>query len=381
MKIGYRTLLLGGGAIAAAALAGGCAQMGYYMQAAQGQYALMTEARPIDDWLADPATTDKLKTRLARVKEIRRFAAAELGLPDNGSYKNYADLKRPFVLWNVVAAPALSLEPVKWCFPIAGCVNYRGYYSKAAAQEYASELRQQGLDVQIGGVPAYSTLGWFDDPVLSTFIQYPDGELARLVFHELAHQVAYAKDDSQFNESFAVAVEEIGVERWMTRFGDDKMRRAYREYEGRKKDFLALLLKHRKALKALYAGNEPDAEKLRAKAALFQSLKDEYQVMKAGWGGYAGYDRWFAEPLSNAHLASIATYHDLVPGFRALLQQERSMSAFYTTVKRMAGQSRDLRHQELLVLGEPPRLASQQPETSMTAEPGAAAFSQGTDGS
>jgi predicted aminopeptidase len=302
-------------------------------------------------------------------------------LPDNGSYKNYADLKRPFVLWNVVAAPALSLEPVKWCFPIAGCVNYRGYYSKAAAQEYAGELRQQGLDVQVGGVPAYSTLGWFDDPVLSTFIQYPDGELARLVFHELAHQVAYAKDDSQFNESFAVAVEEIGVERWMTRFGDDKMRRAYREYEGRKKDFLALLLKHRKALKALYAGNEPDAEKLKAKAALFQSLKDEYQVMKAGWGGYAGYDRWFAEPLSNAHLASIATYHDFVPGFRALLQQERSMSAFYTTVKRMAGQSRDLRHQELLVLGEPPRLASQRPETSMTAEPGAAAFSQGTDGS
>lgn len=366
MKIGYRTLLLGSAAIVAAALAGGCAQMGYYMQAAQGQYALMTEARPIDDWLADPATTDKLKTKLARVKEIRRFAAAELGLPDNGSYKNYADLKRPFVLWNVVAAPALSLEPVKWCFPIAGCVNYRGYYSKAAAQEYAGELRQQGLDVQIGGVPAYSTLGWFDDPVLSTFIQYPDGELARLVFHELAHQVAYAKDDSQFNESFAVAVEEIGVERWMTRFGDDKMRRAYREYEGRKKDFLALLLKHRKALKALYAGNEPDAEKLRAKAALFQSLKDEYQVMKAGWGGYAGYDRWFAEPLSNAHLASIATYHDFVPGFRALLQQERSMSAFYTAVKRMAGQSRDLRHQELLVLGEPPRLASQQPEASMT---------------
>lgn len=366
MRIRYRTLLLSAAAIVAASLAGGCAQMGYYMQAAQGQFALMAEARPIDDWLADPSAAGKLKTRLVRVKEIRQFAAAELGLPDNGSYRSYADLKRPFVLWNVVAAPALSLEPVKWCFPIAGCVNYRGYYSKAAAQEFASELRQQGLDVQIGGVPAYSTLGWFDDPVLSTFIQYSDGELARLVFHELAHQVAYAKDDSQFNESFAVAVEEVGVERWMARFGDDRARSAYRDYKSRKQDFLALLLRHREALKDLYASDATDADKLTAKVALFASLKDEYQVMKTGWGGYAGYDRWFAEPLSNAHLASIATYHDFVPGFRALLQQEKSMSAFYAAVRRMAGQDRDLRHQELAALGEPPRLASQQPGGSMT---------------
>jgi len=358
MKIRYRTMLLGGAAAAMLALAGGCAHVGYYMQAAQGQYSLLAEARPIDDWLADPGTGVKLKTKLARVKEIRRFAAAELGLPDNGSYKNYADLKRPFVLWNVVAAPALSLEPVKWCFPIAGCVNYRGYYSKEAAQEFAAELRRQGLDVQVGGVPAYSTLGWFDDPVLSTFIQYPDGELARLVFHELAHQVAYAKDDSQFNESFAVAVEEVGVERWMTRFGDEKVRRAYVDYEGRKKDFLALLLKCRKALKENYESDVPDAEKLRAKAALFQSLKDEYQKLKASWGGYAGYDRWFAEPLSNAHLASIATYHDLVPGFRALLQQEKSMPDFYAAVKRMAAEGKDQRHQQLAELAQPARLAS-----------------------
>jgi len=363
MKIRYRTLLLGSAAAAMLALAGGCAQVGYYMQAAQGQYSLLAEARPIDDWLSDPGTGVKLKTKLARVKEIRRFAAAELGLPDNGSYKNYADLKRPFVLWNVVAAPALSLEPVKWCFPIAGCVNYRGYYSKEAAQAFAAELRQQGLDVQVGGVPAYSTLGWFDDPVLSTFIQYPDGELARLVFHELAHQVTYAKDDSQFNESFAVAVEEAGVERWMARFGDEKVRHAYVEYEGRKKDFLALLLKHRKALKENYNSDASDAEKLRTKAALFQSLKDEYQVLKANWGGYAGYDRWFAEPLSNAHLASIATYHDLVPGFRALLQQEKSMPDFYAAVKRMAAESKDQRHQQLAELGQPARLASHQENT------------------
>ncbi len=181
----------------AAALAGGCAQLGYYMQAAQGQYALMADARPIDDWLADPSTADKLRTGCRGASEIRRFAVSELGLPDNGSYKNYADLKRPFVLWNVVATPELSLDPVKWCFPMAGCVNYRGYYSKdGGAGISRGELRQQGQDVQVGGVPAYSTLGWFNDPVLSTFINYPDAELARLVFHELAHQVVYVKDDS-----------------------------------------------------------------------------------------------------------------------------------------------------------------------------------------
>lgn len=366
MKKRYRPALLAGAVVLAASLFGGCAQLGYYMQAAQGQYALMAQARPIDDWLADPATGDKLKTKLQRVKEIRQFAAAELALPDNGSYKFYADLKRPFVLWNVMAAPALSLEPTKWCFPIAGCVNYRGYYSKEAAQAFARELREQGLDVQIGGVPAYSTLGWFDDPVLSTFIQYPDGELARLVFHELAHQVAYAKDDSQFNESFAVAVEEVGVERWMARFGDEKMRRAYADYESRKKDFLALLMKYRAELKANYDSDAAHAEKLQIKARLFQSLKDDYQVLKASWGGYAGYDRWFAEPLSNAHLASIATYHDFVPGFRALLQQEKSLSAFYSAVKRMAAEDKSQRHQQLADLGQPARMASHQGHETAT---------------
>ena len=370
MKTRYRTVLLAGAAIIAAGMSGGCAQLGYYMQAAQGQYSLMAQARPIDDWLSDPATGAKLKTKLARVKEIRRFAAAELGLPDNGSYKFYADLKRPFVLWNVVAAPALSLEPAKWCFPIAGCVNYRGYYSKEAAQAFAADLRREGLDVQIGGVPAYSTLGWFDDPVLSTFIQYPDGELARLVFHELAHQVAYAKDDSQFNESFAVAVEEVGVERWMARFGDEKMRRAYRDYEARKKDFLALLMKYRTALKANYDSSSADADKLRVKAELFQSLKDEYQVLKENWGGYAGYDRWFAEPLSNAHLASIATYHDFVPGFRALLLQEKSLPGFYAAVRRMAGEGKSLRHQQLAELGTPPRLAAHESGASVARSEG-----------
>jgi predicted aminopeptidase len=357
LKMKWRILLFG----ALLALIAGCAQLGYYVQAMQGQFSLLSGARPIDEWLADPEVADALKNRLARVKEIRRFAAEELGLPDNESYKNYTDLKRSYVLWNVVASPELSLRPVQWCFPIAGCVNYRGYYNKTDAQEFAAELRNDGYDVQVAGVPAYSTLGWFSDPVLSTFIKYPDAELARLVFHELAHQVAYAQDDSKFNESFAVAVEEVGVERWMAKHGDDNMRSAHAQYERRKQDFLNLLLKHRDQLEANYESSASKATKRKQKAEIFQALKDEYQLLKVEWGGYAGYDRWFAEPLSNAHLSSIATYHDFVPGFRALLSQEKSLDRFYEAVRALSVQDKDARHTQLAKLGEPAAVLAGEP--------------------
>jgi predicted aminopeptidase len=348
MKRQWRLLAASG----VAALTVGCSQLGYFVQAAHGQFTLLSEAKPIDDWLTNPEVSDKLKTKLAAVQKIRKFAAQELGLPNNSSYTTYADLKRPYVLWNIVATPELSLEPKKWCFPVAGCVNYRGYYHKEEALAYAKELRREHYDVQVGGVPAYSTLGYFSDPVLSTFIQYPEGELARLVFHELAHQVVYVAGDSRFNESFAVAVEEAGVERWMETYGDDKMRKAYNEYEGRKRGFLALLMKCRDELEENYARDASDDEKRARKAEIFQQLKDEYQVLKASWGGYAGYDRWFAEPLSNAHLAAIATYQDFVPGFRALLAQERSFPKFYAAVKHLAAQDKTERHHELALLGE-----------------------------
>lgn len=330
----------------------GCAQLGYFVQAAHGQFSLLSEARPIDEWLATPGVEDKLKGKLTRVKEIRQFAARELGLPDNDSYTTYADLKRPFVMWNIVATPELSLKPLEWCFPVAGCVNYRGYYSKDDAQAYAAELRHENYDVEVSGVPAYSTLGWFKDPVLSTFIQYPDGELARLVFHELAHQVVYVPGDSRFNESFAVAVEEAGVERWMALYGDDKTRAAYAAYERRKRDFLSLLMKHRKALQENYERNVNDDAKRKEKAAIFRILKDEYLVLKESWGGYSGYDRWFAEPLSNAHLSAIATYHDFVPGFKAVLAQQKTMGKFYEAVRRLAALDKGERHRQLAQFGE-----------------------------
>ncbi len=223
-KIRARYLVTGA---ACALMLAGCAQFKYYFQAAQGQYALWSDARPIDDWLGDPATDPKLRARLEKARVIRRFVVRELSLPDNASYKNYASLKRQYVLWNVVATPELSLRPVQWCFPIAGCVSYRGYYDKADAEAYAEELRSERNDVQVGGVPAYSTLGWFSDPLLSTFINYSDAELARMVFHELAHQIVYVQGDSKFNEAFATAVEEAGVQRWLDLYGHEAIREAY----------------------------------------------------------------------------------------------------------------------------------------------------------
>ncbi|HEV7816244.1 MAG TPA: aminopeptidase [Janthinobacterium sp.] len=346
-KIHFRfskTGLLAGAILAT--LASGCVQLGYYAQAAQGQYSLWSDARPIEDWLGDPATDPKLKARLAKARQIRKFAVSELGLPDNGSYKNYAALQRPFVLWNVVATPELSLKPLQWCFPIAGCVNYRGYYSKDSAQVYADELRAEHYDVQVGGVPAYSTLGWFDDPLLSTFINYSDAELARMIFHELAHQVVYVPGDSRFNESFAVSVEEAGVQRWLDKYGNDAMRQNYDLYTARRRDFLALLMKHRDALEANYARKASKQSKRQEKARIFAELKSDYQSLKASWGGYAGYDRWFAEPLSNAHLASIATYNDFLPGFRAM-QQGKSFPEFYAAVKQLAQQDKAARDEVL----------------------------------
>jgi predicted aminopeptidase len=330
----------------------GCNSLGYYAQAAHGQFSLLAQARPIDDWLTDPQTSPALKAKLREVQQIRRFAVSELALPENDSYTAYAQLQRRFVLWNVVAAPALSLTPRQWCFPIAGCVNYRGYYDQQAALDYAAQLRSQGNDVQVTGVPAYSTLGWFNDPVISTFINYPDGELARLVFHELAHQTFYVKGDSAFNEGFATAVESAGVARWLRQYGTPAQEESYRVFEQRKRDFLALLLHCRVELARIYASKIDDRQKLQEKAAAFDGLQQDYVVLKQHWGGYAGYDRWFASPLSNAHLALVATYHDLVPGFEALMRQYPDFPQFYAQVRALGALDKTARQRALRRLAE-----------------------------
>lgn len=337
LKMTMKKIFWSAAAIVVLQLIAGCAQLSYYSQAVQGHFHVIAEAKPIDQWLADPMVSSDLKARLQRVREIRAFAARELGLPDNGSYTQYADIKRKYVMWNVVATPELSLQPERWCFPVAGCVDYRGYYSREAAQQFADQLSHQHFDVRVTGVPAYSTLGWFSDPVLSTFIEYPEAELARLIFHELAHQVVYATGDSQFNESFATAVEEMGVMRWIEAAGDHNLREQYDAYRRRKEEFLALLALYSRQLEENFSRPASDMEKRERKAEIFADLAQHYrQIKEERWGGYAGYDRWFGERTTNAHFALIATYHDLVPAFRTLMKNERNLPAFYRTVAKLA---------------------------------------------
>lgn len=322
--------------------------VGYYWQSISGHLAVIRQAKPIDELLGQPDLDAKLRERLVSVQRIRRYASTRLDLPDNGSYTRFADLKRPYVVWNVFAAPEFSLRLKQWCFPIAGCISYRGYYDQQQAQTYADTLSAQGLDVYVAGVPAYSTLGWFDDPVLNTFIQYPEAELARLIFHELAHQVVYVKGDSTFNESFATSIEEAGVARWLEEQGSPAMKADYDRYNERRQAFVALLRRHRDELAALYEAATDDAQRREAKGRVFAAMQRDYAELKRGWGGYSGYDRWFGQRLSNAHLGSVATYTDLIPGFRRLLDQNHGeLATFYARVREIAKLDKEERDKRL----------------------------------
>lgn len=342
--------------IGAACLMGGCSTLGYYAQSVGGHLDLVTRARPIDELGSDAATSETLRRRLALAGRIRDFAIAELGLPANRSYRRYSDLGRAFAVWNVTAAPELSLKLETWCFPVVGCVGYRGYYERADAEREAARLRERGLEVAVYGVPAYSTLGKLDwlggDPLLNTFIGWPEGELARLVFHELAHQVVYADGDTTFNESFATAVERIGVQRWLERHADDPARRQYAELDARRNDFRALTGRWRERLATLYASRASDDDKRAAKAALLRELRAEYTRLKAErWGGFAGYDGWF-ERANNASFGVLAAYNELVPAFERLFEQEgRDFGRFYARVRQLAAMPHTERHAALATLG------------------------------
>lgn len=315
----------------------GCNNLGYYAQAVGGHVAVMRAAQPISGVLGDPAGDPALKKQLEDVHAIREFASRELGLPDNNSYRSYADLGRPYVVWNVFAAPEFSLEPMRWCMLLVGCVNYRGYYDKQDAEALAAELREQGYDTFVGGVPAYSTLGYFDDPVLNTFLRLGTPEVARTVFHELAHQLIFVQDDSLFNESFATAVENEGMRRWLASHGDAGQRAAFNAQRERKAAFAGLMRDFRKKVRALYEIDRSAADQRQAKADLFDALRREYAGLKAGWGGYAGYDKFIAEDLNNAKLASLALYSELVPAFERLLDQENhDLPRFYGRVAELA---------------------------------------------
>jgi predicted aminopeptidase len=346
-----RRLLIGVAAVLVAAAVGGCSTFGYYAQSISGHLAMLRSARPIQEVVADPGTSEPLRQRLLRAQEIRAFASSELGLPDNSSYREYADLHRPYVVWNVFATRELSLELRQWCYPVVGCAGYRGYFDRDAAERMAEALRAEGYEVNVAGVPAYSTLGWLPDPLLNTFIGGSEGQVASMVFHELAHQVVFVGGDTTFNESFATAVEREGVRRWLAVSNDPALRRSYGEFARRRQEFVDLLLKYRDQLEDLYASAESIDGKRAGKKRLFAALKAEYAALKVEWGGFAGYDRYFAQELTNAHLASVGAYNILVPAFDALLAREGGdFPRFYAEVKRLARLPKAEREAELQAL-------------------------------
>ena len=329
-----------------AVLLSGCGQLGYLSQSLSGHLSLMSAARPVDDWLVEREIAPSLPERLMLSQRIRDFATAKLHLPDNGSYRRYADLKRSAAVWNVVATPALSLSLKTSCFPVMGCVGYRGFFDRAAADAYAQTLREAGLDVMVYGVPAYSTLGWSTwlggDPLLNTFINYPEGELAQMIFHELAHQVAYAADDTPFNEAFATAVERLGAAAWLQAHGSPAARAEYSAGLARRERFRALIRPFRDQLAALYASDQPEAAKRASKALLFQQLR-------AAAATDVGFSGWAAR-ANNASFALLSAYADLSPAFEALVERLGSdWPRFYAEVQRLAVLPKPARRARLMV--------------------------------
>lgn len=346
MRQALRKSAAAAGTAAAVLACAGCADLGYYWQSASGHLKLMRAARPVPQWLADGSTAEPLKAKLLLAQRIRRFAARELGLPDNASYTAYAALQRPAAVWNVVAAPPYSLTLKTWCFPVAGCVGYRGYYQEADAQAEAAALRAQGLEAAVYPVPAYSTLGWMNwaggDPLLSTFIGYPEGELARIVFHELAHQLLYVPGDTQFNESFATAVERIGGALWLAREAGEAARSEYAAFDARRRQFRALLRETGRVLTQIYESEEAAAHDWRAVDAMkniaMNNFRTRYAALRASWSGprQGAYDGWVAR-ANNASFGAQAAYDDLVPAFEALFHGEGGdWPRFYAAARRIA---------------------------------------------
>lgn len=352
----------------------GCAShgstLGYYWQSVRGHLQIMQAAEPIDQWITRTDTTPALRERLHLAQRARAFAVAELGLPDNASYRRYADLKRPAAVWNVVAAPPYALTLHTWCFPVTGCIGYRGYFAQADAQAEADRLAAQGLEVDVYGVPAYSTLGYMNwaggDPLLSTFVGWPEGDFVRLLFHELAHQVVYAQGDTVFNESFATAVERLGSARWMAEHSTPEARAALAASEQRRAQWRALTRATRAELQAIYEQNQAAALDTQALAAIkseaMQRFRASYDQLRTQWLAampgntphtqLAGYDRWVAK-ANNASFAAQAAYDELVPAFEALFEREgRDWPRFYDAVRQLTQLPQPERHAALRALAK-----------------------------
>lgn len=352
-------------ASASALLLPGCGTLGYYWQSARGHLALLQAARPVPEWIASPDTSSALRARLQLAAQARAFAVNALALPDNASYHRYAQLGRRAAVWNVVAAGPYSLQLHTWCFPITGCIGYRGYFDEADARAEAARLAATGLEVSVYGVPAYSTLGYSNwlggDPLLSTFIAWPEGEFVRLLFHELAHQVAYAPGDTQFNESYATAVERLGVRRWLDERSTPEARAQFDAGEERRAQFRALTRSTRERLREIYESKQPLALTQQAQAAMkteaMQEFRARYEALRTRWLAagtpaalVAGMDLWVRE-ANNASFAAQAAYDDWVPAFTALFEREgRDWPRFHAAVKALARAPQSEREAELQAL-------------------------------
>lgn len=314
----------------------GCSNVGYYSQAVGGHVRLMLAREPIEKLLADEATPDELRGKLRTLVDARQFAIERLQLPDNDSYGSYVETGRDAVTWNVVAAEEFSLKARTWCFPVAGCVSYRGYFDKADAEQYAARLADENYDVSVGGASAYSTLGWFDDPVLDTMLRGGDVRYVGTLFHELAHQVLYIKDDSNFNEAFATFVEQQGMRLWLAERGEGERIEIYNASQARVVEFLALLKQTRDALQTIYAQELPEEAMRQAKQAAFDDMRSDYESLKQEWGGYGGYDNWFKRELNNARLVAVSTYRRDVPAFQMMYDEAgQDMSAFFDLARQV----------------------------------------------
>jgi predicted aminopeptidase len=317
----------------------------YVVQAARGQWQVMRERRPIAEVVSDPATSAELRGKLLSVAAAREFASSELALPDNATYRSYSDLKRAFVVWNVVAAPEFSVTPQRWCFPIVGCIAYRGYFSEGKARAFAERLRRRNYDVMVGGVAAYSTLGRFADPVLSTMTRYGEHELAAIMFHELSHQLVYIAGDSAFNEAFAVAVEQAGIERWLAYRGEPAEMERFRLRRARQRQYLDLFASGRARLARLYERDLEPQDMRARKRAILQSVADDVRRIEQSQSARSPYGAWLEAGLNNAHLASVATYFDCVPGFERLLAANGGdLPSFYAAVRELTRLPRPERH-------------------------------------
>jgi len=324
--------------IGLAVLLSSCGTIGYYSQAVGGHLKLMSAREPIDDLLKSESTDPELRNKLQTLVDARQFAVDKLNLPKNDSYNTYAATGRAYVTWNVVAAEEFSLKAKTWCFPVAGCVNYKGYFAEEDAHAYAKQLMEENLDVTVGGAIAYSTLGWFEDPVLDTMLRGSDTRFVGTLFHELAHQLLYIKDDSNFNEAFASFVEQEGVRIWLRDRNENERVERFNQALARSTDFSELLKAGRSKLAALYQEDLDDSVKRTRKQAVIDGMQTDYQTLKDSWGGYSGYDGWFSRDINNARLVSVATYRRLVPAFAAIYAEvDQSLPDFYAKAKEIAG--------------------------------------------